>query len=346
MRRLIPLLLAALLLLGGCAPAAAPPSAAPPPEGSAFQVLFMDVGQADAALVLCDGQSLLIDGGNKADGSTVVAILKEQGITHLDVVVGSHAHEDHIGGLAGVLAAFGADRVLCSVDGYDSKAFDDFAKYAKARGPGIEIPKAGDRFDLGSASVEILAPLAAYEDANNLSIVLRITYGETVFLFTGDAERTSETDMLDAELALSADVLKVGHHGSDTSTSYRFLNEVMPQYAVISVGADNPYGHPHEEVLSRFRDADAEVLRTDLQGDILIESDGVNLTVTTQWKASPETLNPTVGEKTGSYIGNINSKIFHKTSCTSLPAEHNRVYFDSRSEAADAGFTPCGNCKP
>lgn len=342
------LLLAALLLLGGCATSPPSPVETTPllREDASLQVLFMDVGQADAALLRCEGQSLLIDGGNKSDGSTVVAHLKELGVTKLDVVVGTHAHEDHIGGLAGVLAALEADRVLCSADRYDSVAFEDFAKYAKARGSGIEIPKAGDRFRIGSADVEILAPLGEYEDINDQSLILRVTYGETVFLFTGDAERPSETDLLDAGVSLAADVLKVGHHGGDTSTSYRFLNEIMPRYAVISVGEQNSYGHPTEAVMSRLRDAGAEVLRTDLQGDILIESDGVNLTVTTQSTASPETLNPTVKDTSDTYIGNINSNIFHKTSCTSLPAEHNRVYFSARSEAIGGGFKPCGSCKP
>ena len=244
------------------------------PQNPDFRIQFIDVGQADAALIFCEGETMLIDGGNVGDGDTIYTVLKKHGLTSLDYVVCTHAHEDHVGGLSSALTACSAETVLCPVKSYDSQAFRNFAKRAGK----ISVPKAGDRFDLGGAQVQILSCDPHAEETNDTSIVLKIVYGETSFLFTGDAEYLTEATMLEAGYDLSATVLKVGHHGSSTSTSYRFLNAVMPQYAVISVGKDNSYGHPHDEVLSRLRDADVTVLRTDERGDIICESDGKTVT--------------------------------------------------------------------
>lgn len=244
------------------------------PQNPDFRIQFIDVGQADAALVFCEGETMLIDGGNAGDGDTIYTVLKNHGLTSLDYVVCTHAHEDHVGGLSAALTACTAETVLCPVESYDSQAFRNFAERAGE----ITVPAAGDSFNLGGAMVEILSCRPNAEETNDSSIVLKIVYGETSFLFTGDAEYETESLMLEAGCDLSATVLKVGHHGSSSSTSYRFLNAVMPQYAVISVGKDNSYGHPHDEVLSRLRDADVTVLRTDERGDIICESDGKTVT--------------------------------------------------------------------
>lgn len=242
--------------------------------GEELRVLFIDVGQADSALLTCGDESLLIDGGNVDDSSTVYTVLKKNGMTHLDYVVCTHAHEDHAGGLSGALEACTAGTVYCPVTDYDSKAFRNFSDRVAEQNCELTVPKAGETFALGGAEVEFLACDPEAEDTNNTSIVLRVSYGATSFLFMADAETPVEQALLDAGTDLSATVLKVGHHGSSTSTSYRFLNEVMPRYAVISVGKDNSYGHPHEKILSRLEDADARILRTDELGDILFVSDG------------------------------------------------------------------------
>lgn len=259
-----------LLLSGGFGGEAA----SAPSDGGELRVLFIDVGQADAALVTCGGESLLIDGGNVDDSSTVYTVLKKNGVTHLDYVVCTHAHEDHVGGLSGALEACTAGTVYCPVTDYDSKAFRNFSGRVAEQNCDLTVPRAGETFALGGAEVEFLACDPETEDTNNTSIVLRVSYGATSFLFMADAETPVEQALLDTGTDLSATVLKVGHHGSSTSTSYRFLNEVMPRYAVISVGKDNSYGHPHEKVLSRLEDADARILRTDELGDILFVSDG------------------------------------------------------------------------
>ena len=340
---LLLLLLAGLLVrqLGGLPSLSTDPTA--PPEGSTFSVHFIDVGQADSALILCDGKAMLIDGGNVDDSSLVVSYLDSQGIEELEYLICTHAHEDHVGGLSGPLNTCTVHHVLTPVEEYDSKAYEDFLHYVDLQGLTPTLPAPGDQFSLGSAQCTVLAPLDAEDSStNDTSIVLRIDYGETSFLFTGDAERPSEQAMLDSGTQLSATLLKVGHHGSSTSTSYPFLRAVMPQYAVISVGANNDYGHPDPDVLSRLRDAGTTVYRTDLQGNIVVTSDGQELTFSTQKETAPAAGQ----EAPETYIGNKNSKTFHLPACPNLPAEENRIYFDTRQEAVDAGYSPCGNCQP
>ena len=293
---------------------------------------------------------MLIDGGEASESSKVYAYLKKLGVNHLDYIVATHAHADHIGGLSGALNYASVDTAFCPVTSYDSKTFNSFTKYLSQQGVSITVPEPGDAFSLGSASVTILGPQKGYEDTNDTSIVMKVVYGKTSFLFTGDAERTAEADILDAGYDLSATVLKVGHHGSDTSTSYPFLREIMPEYAVIQVGKGNSYGHPTEDTLSKLRDADVKVYRNDLQGTIICTSDGEAVSFSTEKNESVQT-NPTVTatpepNDVGEYIGNKNSKKFHLPTCKNLPAEKNRVFFDSRQEAVDAGFDPCGNCRP
>lgn len=283
-----------------------------PTENSTFQIQFIDVGQADAALISCDDHYMLIDGGNREDSSRIYSVLQKNSIDHLDIVVGSHAHEDHIGGLPGAYQAASVDLTLSPVTEYDSKVFNTFKSKAEEQGSGLTVPSIGSTYKLGVAVVQILG-LNGGEDTNDTSIILKVTYGDTSFLFTGDAEYDAEHAVLDSGADLSATVLKVGHHGSDTSTCYPFLRAVLPQYAVISVGAGNSYGHPDEGTLSKLRDAGVEVFRTDLQGDIFCTSDGKTVYFETQKQANEEQVNPTVADgsgqesvdQTGTYIGSV-----------------------------------------
>ena len=335
---------AALLLLSllcGCTLPGPEPTTPPLPDGDGLTVHFIDVGQADCALLECDGEYILIDGGNVEDSSLVVSYLQQQGVEELAAVVCSHAHEDHVGGLPGVLAVYPTETVYAPTRTYSSKCFDDFVYYTDQQGLTITIPEVGDTISFGRATAEVLGPVQQYADTNNTSIVLKIRYGTTSFLFTGDMETSAETDLLDSGADVKADVLKVGHHGSDTSTGYRFLYEAEPAYAIISVGTGNSYGHPNEVTLSRLEDAGCTIYRTDLLGHVIAHSDGEKITF--QWQQSSAA--PDTGEKPQTtYIGNTKSKKLHVEGCASLPSEQNRTIFDSYEAAIQAGYTPCGNC--
>jgi competence protein ComEC len=278
----------------------------------------------------------------------------------LDYIVATHAHEDHVGGLAGALNYATVDIAFCPVAEFDSNAFNNFVKYLSEQGVEITAPAPGYEFKLGSADAKVLGPIKASKEPNNTSIVLRVVYGDTGFLFTGDAERAEEADIFEAGYDLSGTVLKVGHHGSETATTYPFLREIMPKYAVISCGKGNIYGHPDDNLLSRLRDAGAIVYRTDTQGTITCVSDGKTVSFRTEKgeglraeppgaiedPALPVTSPGGVSVEDAAYIGNVNTKKFHLPSCRSLPDEKNRVLFATREGAILAEYEPCAICKP
>ena len=350
--KLLALFLILALLLSGCGEIPVPTQPQPVLDADStgdniLTIHYVDVGQADCILLETEGQYALIDGGNKEDGQLVVSYLEQQGVEELTAVVCTHAHEDHVGGLPSVLAVYPTAAVYAPTKAYSSKVFDDFVYYTDQQGLEITIPAPGDSFLLGQVRITVLGPVKSYAETNDTSIVLLVEHLENRFLFTGDMEVAAENDMLDYwgnRVNWNVDVLKVGHHGSSTSSGYRFIYETDPEYAIIPVGEGNTYGHPHEEVLSRYTDAGIPMFRTDELGHIIVTSDGYQLTVT--WEnqsAQPDDVTP-AETVTTTFIGNKNSRKFHATDCGSLPKEENQVIFGSYNEAVEAGYSPCGSC--
>ncbi len=239
-----------------------------------FQVHVMDVGQGDSILVLADGHAMLIDGSVSKASSKIISYLESQNITELDYVAATHFHADHIGGLAKVIAAYPPKQVVESV--CPEKLLpvtDTYERYLDAveeSGAEYHAMHQGDEFQLGGALVTVLAPVSEdADDLNNTSLVLKVEYGGCTCIFTGDMEETEEETILSGSYDLRADFLKVGHHGSDTSSGEKFLAAVQPDCAAISCGVDNSYGHPHAETLEKLKDYTDNVYITAENGDIV-----------------------------------------------------------------------------
>lgn len=256
-------------------------------SGETLEVHYIDVGQGDSIFIKCGDETMLIDAGERDYGSVVTNYIKSHSDgTKLDIVIATHPHSDHIGGMAEVLENMGGAETLIVpkiVDQYvpTTKTYEKFLKTAGNLGMTLTPAKVGNTYNLGSATIEILSPAKDNygDDMNNYSVVTKLTFGDNSFLFTGDAEKDVEKEMIDNGVLSDIDVLKAGHHGSNTSSSQAFLDVVKPEYVVIQCGAGNSYGHPHEEPMQRFSALTDKIYRTDLQGSIVITSDGHSLNV-------------------------------------------------------------------
>jgi competence protein ComEC len=275
LRILIAFVLVFLLVLSGCGEA--------PPASETLTIRFLDVGQADCTVVQSGGNNMIIDAGTNATSGELVNKIRGMGIRRFDVLVATHPHEDHIGGMDAIINSFDIGTVYMPKVYSTSKTFLDVLTVIKNKGLKITNPAPGSTFTVGETQCTIFAPNKDdYEELNNYSLVIKLTYGATSFLFTGDAQSISEKEMLSRGYDLKSDVLKVGHHGSSSSTTADFLDAVSPKYAVILVGKDNDYGHPDPETLSKLKSAGVKTYRTDLNGTIVFTSDGSRLTVKTE----------------------------------------------------------------
>lgn len=374
------LLITIALSLGSCqrssspSPATSSGQADPAPDSQAswqdLKVHFINVGQGDCILAESKGHFLLIDAGENDQGQTVVSYLTNAGVSSLDYVVGTHPHSDHIGGLDDVLREFPVGRILLPPVEHTSKTFEDLLDVITNKGMKITMPKAGDTYTLGNASFQILAPVKDYgEDLNNWSIGVRLSYKDNHLVMCGDAKADAEADILKYSQDLLADILKVGHHGSSTSTSDAFLNEVSPSYAVIQCGKDNSYGHPHLETLEKLEKRGIQIFRTDQEGTIVAVCNGSSIAWSigsanmpeANHKAAPlaKAINAgaPIPQDSGSlphdsaqaYILNTNTKKFHLPTCQSaftMNSSNRQSITENRATLITMGYEPCKQCNP
>ena len=246
-----------------------------------LKVHFLDVGQADSILIQTADAAMLVDAGTNEAGASVVSYIRSQGIETLDYVIGTHPHEDHIGGLDDVIRQLNVKEIILPDKIHTTKTFEDVLDAMEEKNLSVTTANQGDDYSLGDAGFTIIAPCEGkdYKDElNNWSVGIRLVYGDTSFVMTGDAEKEAEADMLASGENLQGDVWKAAHHGSSTSNTGQMLDAVQPTYAVISCGKDNSYGHPHKETLEAFEKRGIQVFRTDEQGTIVATSDGKSLT--------------------------------------------------------------------
>lgn len=316
-----------------------------------LKVHYIDVGQADSILIQQGNNAMLIDAGNNGDGSLVVDYLKKQDISKLDYIIGTHPHEDHIGGLDSVINVFDIGNVIMPKATHTSQTYKDVITAISNKNLKITTPKVGDSYKLGNAEFTILAPNKDnYTELNDYSIVTRLKYGNNSFIFTGDAEALSEGEILAKQLDISADVLKVGHHGSDTSTSQAFLDKVNPKYAVISVGTGNDYGHPTNTILSRLSAKGVSTFRTDKQGTIVATSNGSNITFNNtptvpDTTTPPDTNNPTPGVDENMIVWRVSATgtVYHDSKdCSNMKSPIQMTLKDARAK----NLKPCSKCNP
>ncbi len=305
-------------------------------------VHYLDVGQADSILIqLPDSKVALIDAGNKDDSAKIIKYLKDLKINKIDYLIGTHPHEDHIGGMADIVKAFQVDKIYMPKVTTTTATYKYLITTIKNKKLTIIEAKAGvDIVANNLFKFTVLAPtLTKYEDMNNYSIVAKLVYNKNSFLFTGDAEKISEDLIIKAKYNLKADVLKVGHHGSTSSTSTAFARAVSPKYSIISVGLYNVYNHPDNIIINRLK-LYGEVHRTDKEGTIIVMSDGSKITLKAEKKlVATQT---TVPKDYTVYITKTGSK-YHKADCSYLSSSKIQIKL---SEAKQKGLTPCDRCKP
>lgn len=248
-----------------------------------MNVLFLDVGQGLSILVELGDEILMYDGGNRDTSSYVVSYLEEQGITEIDYLISSHYDADHVSGLIGCLYAFDVKNVIGSNYVHDSNLYTSFMEAVEQEGLTMQYPEVGTRYAFGKATITILSPEEIVGDSNSNSMAVKLSYGESDFLFMGDADYKLEKEMITSGINMDCEVLSLSHHGSASGTSEDFLIATTPEYAVISCGKDNGYGHPHEEVVGLLEDMEVDLYRNDMQGTVVVSTNGTKLT----WSEAP-----------------------------------------------------------
>lgn len=312
-----------------------------------LEVHFIDVGQGDSILLKQGQEYMLVDAGGGDDETTLKDYFTSLGINSFKYVVGTHAHEDHIGSLDYVVENYSVEKVYFPSTTASTKTFENLVLAMQSKNLKFTKPTPGKSFNLGDAKCTILAPNSTeYSNENNYSIVLKVQYGDVSFILTGDAEEGSEKEILSQGFNLEATVLKLGHHGSETSTSEAFLSEINPKYAVVSVGIDNKYDHPKISTMDKLKARSIPVYRTDESGTIVAITDGSDITFNVT-PGSYEGMH-TSSEKETSKIPiekvywTEGGKVYHKNKdCSSLSRSKNILQGSSEECPKD---TPCSIC--
>lgn len=318
-------------------------------DNSTLNIYFLDVGQGDATLFISNDDVMLIDTGPDEGLTALRDRLVECGVNTIDYLVITHPHEDHDSNLEYLADNYTIAHLVMPEYADDEEDYGDLLREMVGQGTQIVYPNVGDQYVIGGLIATVLSaadPSRFPDDMNLWSVVLRVDCGDISVLMTGDAEDINEFEMIDAGLDLDTDIFKVGHHGSTTSSSGAFVAAVSPEYAVISCGADNKYGHPDAATLATLQECQADVLRTDLNGTICFVTDGSTYTISP--KCEPSTaVEEDSTEQT--YILNTSSKKFHYPTCSSVDqmSEKNKAeYTGTRDELIEQGYSPCGRCKP
>ena len=324
-----------------------------------LKIEFIDVGQGDSALISLNGKYMLVDAGEKENSNDVLNVLRKNNVDVLEYAVASHPHSDHMGGMADVINEYHVNNMIMPNATNTSKVFEDMLDAIEANADTVIIPDKEDAYELENAKIEIISPNSdvEYENLNNYSVVFLLTYEDVSILFTGDAEDDVEKEILNSGLNIKANVLKVGHHGSTTSTSKSFLDKVDPEYSVISVGAGNKYDHPKDKILERLKEKNVEIYRTDELGTITMITDGKQIKwdfesgKEGEWVAAAKETKTEVetDAEEMNYVLNVNSKKFHLEDCESAEKISNKNREErttTRDSLINDGYEPCKVCEP
>lgn len=325
-------------------------------KNASFSLTMLDVGQGLSVLIEADGEYLLYDGGGRSASSYVVSYLQQHGVDQVRWLVASHYDEDHISGLVGVLNTVEVEEALLPDYTTDTQIYQSLQNAIAEQNVPVVTPLQGDLYTLGNAEIEVVGPgNNHYAKDNDNSLCLRVSYGNFQCLLTGDAEQDAEEDMVQSGQDLSCDVYVVGHHGSASSSCDALLDAAAPQYAFLSVGEGNPYGHPAEETLEAIQRRGIAMYRTDKQGEVTVYSDGDRYWFSTasceDWTHGIQTVSEeelaTASPQEALFILNTHTKKFHLPDCPSAAQieEQNKAYTDvSRDELMSRGYTACKRC--
>lgn len=317
-----------------------------------FRVI--DCGQADSILIHSKTFNVLVDAGLEKDATAIKKVLDNLGVKKLDILIATHPHSDHIGGMKSILENYETDKIIMSPSGHTSQTYEELLLTIESQGKTITKAEPNAEYTLGDLKLKVVAPCSDYEDLNEDSVVVLASYGDTDVLLTGDAGFKSEKDYV--SYLKDIEILKVGHHGSETATSDNLLDTTTPEVAVISCGVDNQYGHPDEEVISKLEKRDIEIYRTDVSGDIIIRSDGTDYSIETSKgnKSSTSTNNQSNTEVKENKPENNNQenmvyvsqsgKKYHSTDQCSRLFTSKEIYEVTEQEAINSGSTKCSKC--